>query len=92
MQESVLKLSDFKNPHGSKQGLLNADQSVGGVCSLPIAPVLADKIGRQKSVLIGSLIVALGAGLQSGARDVGMFIAGRSFSEVSRISIYAKLA
>lgn len=69
----------FHNPGGSKQGLLNAIQSVGSVCSLPIAPNLADWIGRQKSILIGSLIVALGAGLQSGARDTGMFIAGRFF-------------
>jgi len=69
----------FGHPNGSKQGLLNAIQSVGSVCSLPIAPNLCDWIGRQRSILIGSLVVALGAGLQSGARDVGMFIAGRFF-------------
>lgn len=71
--------SYFHNPHGSQQGLLNAIQSVGSVCALPIAPNLADWIGRKWSILIGSLIVALGAGLQSGARDTGMFIAGRYF-------------
>jgi MFS family permease len=48
---------------------------------LPIAPNLADWIGRKYSIFIGSLIVALGAGLQSGATDTGMFIAGRFFSE-----------
>lgn len=77
---ALTKLIDFDNPSGSRQGLLNAIQSVGSVCSLPIAPNLADWIGRQRSILIGSLIVALGAGLQSGARDTGMFIAGRFFS------------
>lgn len=52
--------ADFRNPSGSRQGLLNAIQSVGSICSLPIAPNLADWIGRQKSILVGSLIVALG--------------------------------
>ncbi|KAJ9631893.1 hypothetical protein H2203_000293 [Taxawa tesnikishii (nom. ined.)] len=69
----------FGNPTGSRQGLLNAIQSVGSMCALPIGPNLADWVGRQRTILIGSLIVALGAGLQSGARDVGMFIAGRYF-------------
>jgi MFS family permease len=73
--------TDFNNPNGSRQGLLNAIQSVGSICSLPIAPNLADWIGRQKSILVGSLVVALGAGLQSGARDTGIFIAGRFFSK-----------
>lgn len=77
----MLTIADFGHPNGSKQGLLNAIQSVGSVCSLPIAPNLCDWIGRQRSILIGSLVVALGAGLQSGARDVGMFIAGRFFSK-----------
>lgn len=76
----------FGNPAGSKQGILNAIQSIGAVCSLPIAPNLADWIGRKYSILIGSLIVVLGAGLQSGARDVGMFIAGRFFSECPCLS------
>jgi len=69
----------FGHPTGSKQGILNAIQSIGAVCSLPIAPYLADRIGRKLSIFVGSLIVVLGAGLQSGARDVGMFIAGRFF-------------
>lgn len=71
--------SYFNNPGGSQQGLLNAIQSVGSVCALPIAPNLADWIGRKCSIMIGSLIVALGAGLQFGATDTGMFIAGRFF-------------
>lgn len=69
----------FNCPHGSEQGLLKAIQSVGSVCALPIAPNLADWIGRKYSIMIGSLVVALGAGLQSGATDTGMFIAGRFF-------------
>ncbi|KIM92559.1 hypothetical protein OIDMADRAFT_107106 [Oidiodendron maius Zn] len=69
----------FHNPHGSTQGLLNAIQSVGGVCALPFAPNLSDKLGRKKTIFIGCLIVALGVGLQSGARNIGMFIAGRYF-------------
>jgi MFS family permease len=76
-----LRILDFNNPGGSRQGLLNAIQSVGSVCSLPIAPNLADWIGRKYSIFIGSLVVALGAGLQSGATDTGMFIAGRFFSK-----------
>ncbi|MCJ1410797.1 hypothetical protein MMC19_004883 [Ptychographa xylographoides] len=69
----------FGHPAGAQQGLLNAIQSVGSVLALPIAPYLADWIGRQRSILIGSLFVVLGAGLQSGANSSGMFIAGRFF-------------
>lgn len=83
--------TDFHNPNGSRQGLLNAIQSVGSVCSLPIAPNLADWIGRKYSIFIGSLIVALGAGLQSGATDTGMFIAGRFFSTHLRVAFQSSL-
>lgn len=79
-----LIVEDFNNPSGSRQGLLNAIQSVGSVCSLPIAPNLADWIDRKCSIFIGSFVVALGAGLQSGATDTGMFIAGRFFSKSFR--------
>jgi MFS family permease len=68
---------------------LNAIQSIGGVCALPFAPNLSDKLGRKKTILIGCLIVALGVGLQSGARNIGMFIAGRYFSKnSSEITIF----
>lgn len=43
------------------------------------APQFADWFGRHKTIFIGSLVVALGAGLQSGARNTSMFISGRFF-------------
>ncbi len=54
-------------------------QTIGAVASLPIAPLLTDRLGRRHPVAIGSLFCLLGVGLQSGAINAGMFIAGRFF-------------
>lgn len=71
--------ADFHDPEGSTLGLLNAIQSVGGITCLPYASYLCDSIGRKKTIFVGCCYVALGAALQSGAQNIGMFIAGRFF-------------
>ncbi|KAM5347647.1 hypothetical protein ACJ41O_007471 [Fusarium nematophilum] len=52
---------------------------IGGVISLPIAPYLADKLGRRIPIAVGSLIIVTGSAVQGGAINMGMFIAGRGF-------------
>lgn len=54
-------------------------QTIGGVISLPLAPYLADKLGRRPPILLGSFVIITGAGIQGGAQNFGMFLAGRFF-------------
>lgn len=54
-------------------------QTIGAVVSLPIAPIITDRLGRRLPVAIGSMFCLLGVGLQSGAISTRMFIAGRFF-------------
>lgn len=49
---------------------------------LGIAPLLADHLGRKYSILVGCVIICLGAGLQAGALNVRMFTASRFFSKL----------
>lgn len=54
----------FGNPQGGTLGLFNAIQTIGGLVALPIAPYLADRIGRRYTIVIGcirelSLVVTL---------------------------------
>ncbi|GAB5589087.1 hypothetical protein Unana1_03987 [Umbelopsis nana] len=67
----------FNNPGPSQIGLLNAIQQVGGICGLLFASAITDRLGRRLAIMIGSLIVLLGVGLQSGSTTVGMFIGAR---------------
>ncbi|CAG8899634.1 unnamed protein product [Penicillium egyptiacum] len=69
----------FKHPVGGTLGILNAIQSVGGIVCLPYAPYLSDWIGRKKTIFVGCCYIALGAALQGGSQNIGMFIAGRFF-------------
>ncbi|KAI9147075.1 Lactose permease [Paramyrothecium foliicola] len=73
----------FDFPNGATLGLLNAIQSVGGMLSLPYASLLCDKIGRKYTIVVGGCYVAIGAALQSSSINIGMFIAGRFFSNWS---------
>ncbi|KAH8553332.1 MFS sugar transporter-like protein [Umbelopsis sp. PMI_123] len=67
----------FNYPSDSQLGLLNAIQQVGGIVALPFAFQATDRLGRRLAIMIGSLIVLLGVGLQGGSTQVGMFIGAR---------------
>lgn len=54
-------------------------QMIGGVVSLPLAPFAADRYGRRPPIFLASIIIIVGAALQGGAQNFGMFIAGRFF-------------
>lgn len=51
--------------------------TVGCFVGLPLLSPICDHLGRKYGVLIGSLIVCLGVGLQAGATSFGMFLAAR---------------
>lgn len=67
----------FNNPRGPILGLFNASMSLGSLCGLFIVPYLIDWSGRKMGLAIGSIVMLLAVGLQSGAQNFGMFVAAR---------------
>ncbi|KAK8055687.1 hypothetical protein PG993_000914 [Apiospora rasikravindrae] len=58
-------------------GFINACYQLGSILAVPVAPWLAQRLGRRWSIMIGSLIQALGALLQGFAQHVAMYIIAR---------------
>ncbi|KAF2111367.1 general substrate transporter [Lophiotrema nucula] len=69
----------FGNPTGSLLGLLTALYSIGSIASLPVTPYIADHFGRKVAIGCGCVIMLVGAGVQAGAKNLSMFMAGRFF-------------
>lgn len=67
----------FDNPTEGRLGLLNAMYSLGALMAIPFIPSVSQYLGRRWSIMAGSLILCLGAGLQTGARNTDMFLASR---------------
>ncbi|KAI1766025.1 MFS general substrate transporter [Hypoxylon sp. FL1150] len=67
----------FDNPTEGRLGLLNAMYSLGALMAIPFIPSVSQYLGRRWSIMFGSLILCLGAGLQAGARNSDMFLASR---------------
>lgn len=67
----------FDSPRGSILGFYAASMSFGSLIGLPFCPPIVDRFGRKIGILVGSIFLLLGVGLQAGANGFGMFVAGR---------------
>ncbi|KAF3054899.1 Lactose permease [Daldinia childiae] len=67
----------FDNPTEGRLGLLNAMYSLGALMAVPFIPTISQYLGRRWSILAGSLVLCLGAGLQTGSQNSDMFLASR---------------
>ncbi|KAL0765630.1 hypothetical protein CaCOL14_011854 [Colletotrichum acutatum] len=67
----------FGRPNSSRLGLLSAIYSLGALMAIPFVPYFSERLGRRRTILMGSWIMVLGAGLQAGSRNVDMFLASR---------------
>jgi MFS family permease len=67
----------FNHPKGSTLGFFNASMSLGSLIGLFFVPYMIDYAGRRVGVVVGCVIMLLAVGLQSGARNFGMFISAR---------------
>ena len=52
---------------------------VGGMVAIPIAPYIADGLGRRLGIVIGCCIMVVGAGLVSIGFHIELFVFGRFF-------------
>jgi sugar porter (SP) family MFS transporter len=67
----------FDHPTSSKLGLLNAMYSLGALMAIPFVPSASQFLGRRWSIIVASLIMCVGAGMQAGSVNVDMFLASR---------------
>jgi sugar porter (SP) family MFS transporter len=67
----------FGNPKESTLGLLTALYSIGSIASLPVTPYIADHFGRKAAIVIGCLIMLVGAAIQAAAKNLDYFMGGR---------------
>jgi sugar porter (SP) family MFS transporter len=67
----------FGNPQESTLGLLTALYSIGSIASLPVTPFIADTFGRKSAIIIGCVIMIVGASIQAAAKNLGYFMGGR---------------
>jgi len=76
--QAVSRWQDYFNHPTDKQlGLFNAIQSIGAFCAIPIAPYVADGLGRKGGIVVGATIVLVGAILQTATQSLGMFVGSR---------------
>lgn len=73
--------------------------SLGSLCAIPFIPTTSLYLGRRRTILLASLIMCMGAGLQAGARNSDMFLASRwvlefgiPFAIVNASSLIGELA
>lgn len=67
----------FGDPQGARLGILSSIMTLGSLSGLAFIPPICDNWGRRPGVVIGSLIVLLGVGLQAGAANYDMFLGSR---------------
>ncbi|KAM0719594.1 hypothetical protein Q7P37_003724 [Cladosporium fusiforme] len=67
----------FGHPQGALQGIIGAIYSLGAICSLPLVPIINDRLGRRWAIFIGSCIMIVGAIIQGASNGVAMYLVAR---------------
>lgn len=67
----------FHDPQDSELGLLGALYQIGSLASIPFVPWVADTFGRKLPILVGCVIMIVGAALQGSAQNLATFEGGR---------------
>ncbi|KAG0646213.1 High-affinity glucose transporter [Hyphodiscus hymeniophilus] len=58
-------------------GIINASYSLGAILAVPFAPYVNQSFGRRWSIMMGSILMVIGALLQGFAQHVAMYIVAR---------------
>ncbi|KAJ0108515.1 hypothetical protein N8I77_004753 [Diaporthe amygdali] len=88
----------FGDPKGSMLGLLGAIYQIGSVASIAVVPWFADHLGRKPPIVIGCVIMIVGAVMQGAGSSLGVFIGGRflmgfgnSFSQLASPTLLTEI-
>ena len=68
---------DFNNPDPTTQGLIVSVYQLGNVGGSIVIFLVGDKLGRKNSILWSTVVMLIGAVLQTAAVNRGMMYAGR---------------
>ncbi|KAI0329657.1 hexose transporter [Cubamyces sp. BRFM 1775] len=69
--------SFFNHPRSTILGLLSSLYSLGSMFSLPFVPIVTDRYGRRAAIIFGSVVMVIGAALQTASQDFAMFVVAR---------------
>ncbi|KXN88986.1 Lactose permease [Leucoagaricus sp. SymC.cos] len=67
----------FHSPRSTLLGLMSAMYSLGAIVCLPFVPLVTDGLGRRRAIFLGSVIMIIGAIIQTCARNFAMFVVAR---------------
>jgi MFS family permease len=52
---------------------MSAAYSLGAIVALPFVPTVTDRFGRRNAIIFGSIIMVIGAALQTASQNCGLF-------------------
>ncbi|KAF9458482.1 hexose transporter [Collybia nuda] len=67
----------FHSPRSTLLGLMSAMYSLGAIIVLPIVPLITDHLGRRNAIVFGSVLMIIGAAIQTAAQNYAMFVMAR---------------
>ncbi|KJA17706.1 hypothetical protein HYPSUDRAFT_46033 [Hypholoma sublateritium FD-334 SS-4] len=67
----------YHSPRSTLLGLMSAIYSAGAIIALPFVPIITDGLGRRRSIAFGSIIMIIGATLQTASQSFAMFVVAR---------------
>ena len=79
---------DFDNPQGSLKGIIAAAYPLGAILSLPLIPIINDRLGRRWSIFIGSFIMVI-ASLVQGFANSGKYNRSEYEGRNDRLNIHS---
>ncbi|ANB14551.1 hexose transporter HXT13 [Sugiyamaella lignohabitans] len=67
----------FDHPTGGRLGTMSNGVTIGTLIAVPFASLMTDAIGRRFTIIVGCIIIVIGAILQGAAQNFSMFIGAR---------------
>ncbi|KAJ7891146.1 hexose transporter [Mycena leptocephala] len=67
----------YHSPRSTLLGLMSAAYSLGAVVALPLVPYVNDVLGRRMAIIFGSILMVIGAVLQTASQNFAMFVVSR---------------
>lgn len=62
-------LTVYHSPRSAMLGLMSAMYSLGAIAALPIVPFVTDTLGRRRAIIFGSILMIIGAVLQTASQN-----------------------
>ncbi|KAF8178016.1 hexose transporter [Pholiota molesta] len=69
--------SFYHSPRSVLLGVMSAMYSAGAIVALPLVPLVTDGLGRRWAIVLGSLLMIIGASLQTASQNFAMFVIAR---------------